>query len=316
MITLGLSSHRIDLLDFVQEEMEGHDIILLEEPPHPDFDRMLRGQISVEEYVADLETAFPEYSKMMCIILRDLYKKGKVIEQVEPYLETLQKIHEMLAHGKSMDEILQFSQEREVYLSENKATKALLDYYSKSMAGIFETVVEAVKKFAKADSQRGRLRERMRAKAIVDKVWKERGNIYIEAGYLHFPMFTYLKKGLGNTIKIRVVFLQRGPIRKLTGKSIRQILSPGDILTLRYALGKRQDQALENLLAARSLIYIKLISQDEIPSTHSQFPHTEEEIKLNDLLKLLSYEDCKILFKQIRFLERKEAKTAVESYFT
>ena len=314
MITLGLSSHRIEFLDFVRAEMERHDLILLEEPPHPGFDRMLRSHLTIEEYIEDLETAFPQYTSAMCIVLRELYKKRRVVQQVEPYLETLERIHEMLVRGVSPDEILQIPIKRGVYLSENKATKTLLNYYSKTLLGSFEQVVEGVKEFAEADAHRGKLREKMRAKAIAREAKNTKGDIYVEVGYLHFPMFIWLKRELGDDIKVKLVFLQSHLIKKLTGKSIRQILSPGDILTLRYGLGKKGNKATEDLLAARSLIYIKLLTQDEIPLDSSEFPHTEEEIKLSRLVERLTYEDCKRLFKKIRFLKREGASEVVTRY--
>lgn len=314
MITLGLSSHRIEFVDFVRAEMERHDLILLEEPPHPEFDRMLRSELTIEEYIENLETAFPQYTSAMCIVLRELYKKWRVIQQVEPYLETLERIHEMLVKGVSPDEILKIPIKREVYLSENKATKTLLDYYSKTMLGSFEQVVEGVKEFAEADAHRGKLREKMRTKAIADQAKNTKGDIYVEVGYLHFPMLINLKRELGDDIKVRLVFLQSYLIKKLTGKSIRQVLSPGDILTLRYGFGKKGNKSLEDLLAARSLIYIKLLTQDEIPLYSSEFPHTEGEIKLNKLVKRLTYEDCERLFKKIRFLKRERASEVVTSY--
>jgi len=314
MITLGLSSHRIEFLDFMRAEMERHDLILLEEPPHPRFDRMLRSELTIEEYIEDLETAFPQYSKMMCIVLRELYKKGRVIQQVEPYLKILEKIHEMLVRGVSPDEILKIPIKREVYLSESKATKTLLNYYSKTLLGTFEQVIEGVKEFAKADAHRGRLRERMRARAIANQAKDTKGDIYVEVGYLHFPMFINLKRELGDDVKVKPVFLQSHLIEKLTGKSIRQILSPGDILTLRYRFGKKGNKALEDLLAARSLIFIKLLTQDEIPLDSSEFPHTEEEIKLSNLVERLTYEDCERLFKKIRFLKKERASEVVTSY--
>lgn len=314
MITVSLSSHRIEILDLARREMERHDLILMEEPPHPDFHRMLRGELDVREYIRHLEAAFPKYSELVCMTLKELYKEGRAIRQVEPYLEILNRIYDMLEEGKSPEEIQHLPAEREVYLKESMATKALLDYYSQTMQDKFESVVEGVKNFAGADAERGKLREKMRAEAIAHEARNNTGDIYVETGYLHFPIVIYLKRVLEDVSKVRLVFLQEEIIRGLTGERIRQVLSPGDVLTLRYAFGKRGNKALEDLLAARSLIYIKLLTKDEIPFSHSPYPHTEEEIRLNRTLRLLGYDDCKSLYKSIRFLQKGEALEVVKSY--
>ena len=37
MITIGFSSHRAEIIPFARQIMEQHQIIVLEEPPHPNF---------------------------------------------------------------------------------------------------------------------------------------------------------------------------------------------------------------------------------------------------------------------------------------
>ena len=99
--------------------------------------------------------------------------------------------------------------------------------------------------------------------------------------------------------KVRVIFLLEPVIRELNGK--RRNFGPGDILTLRYALNRHPSQALADLLAARSLISIKLIETEELPPGASPAPHAEGEIRVGRIVDQLSFDDCENLFNTIAY---------------
>ena len=71
---------------------------------------------------------------------------------------------------------------------------------------------------------------------------------------------------------------------------------------------------LADLLAARSLIYIKLLQKDEMLPVDSDAPHSENEVRVNRVVDSLSLEDCRVLFDQIRLAERQRADRVVEGY--
>jgi len=58
-------------------------------------------------------------------------------------------------------------------------------------------------------------------------------------------------------------------------------MGPGDILTLNYAFNSGLEEDLANLLAARSLIYIKLIQKEEMIPGPSDASHSEDEVVIN-----------------------------------
>jgi hypothetical protein len=55
-------------------------------------------------------------------------------------------------------------------------------------------------------------------------------------------------------------------------------MDPGDILTLNYVFNSGLEEDLANLLAARSLIYIKLIQKEEMLPGPSDASHSEDEV--------------------------------------
>jgi len=119
---------------------------------------------------------------------------------------------------------------------------------------------------------------------------------------------------MGNTWKIRVVFLLEPVIRKPQGK--RRNLGPGDLLTLPYSYHRHPNRSLTDLLAARSLIYIKLLNKEELLPGATLAPHAENDIRVNHMVEQLSFEDCEKLFKSIRLDNRNLSLQAVEEYLT
>ncbi|MGD8255092.1 MAG: hypothetical protein PVH33_12410 [Syntrophobacterales bacterium] len=311
MITIGFSSHHLEALPYIREHMERHQIIVLEEPPSPHLQAMLDGSITINDYIMEFDSGFPEFDRRMSSLLRELHQAGARIIQAEPYLEKLLQIHELFADGKTADEVSRDPKFKNVYEAEKRATGALIAYYSQSMKAPFTAVVEGVKDFARADAKRLTLREKLRAKAI-SSLHRSNETMYVEAGYIHYPLYRYLRRELGNRHRIRVLYLLAPVIKKLQGK--RRNMGPGDILTLHYAFHGRLREELANMLAARSLIYIKLIEKEEIIPGKSETPHAEDEVKVNRLVDRLNFNQCRELFERIRLSKRAEAVELAQEY--
>lgn len=88
-------------------------------------------------------------------------------------------------------------------------------------------------------------------------------------------------------------------------------MGPGDILTLHYALGHNPPESLSDLLAARSLIYIKMIEKEELLPGSSPTPHCEDEVRINRIVDNMSLNDCAVLFDKLRRMSNREARAAV-----
>ena len=276
----------------------------------PEFHEMLEGRLSIDDYVMGLDSGFPEFQRRMCGLLQALHSGGKRVLQIEPYIERLLQIHERLADGETPREVVRNPGLQVVYEAEKEATGALLDYYKRSLTAPFEDVIEAVKAFARADAARLTLRERLRAQAIEPLAGGD-ADVYVEAGYIHYPLYIYLKRAVGPGPGVRVVYLLAPVVRRLGGR--RRNMGPGDILTLHYALHGGLSRARADLLAGRSLIYIKLLKKDELLPGTSAAPHSEDQTRVNGLVDRLTLEDCGTLFDQIRRAGRESALRAVEA---
>lgn len=313
LITIGFSPHRIETLPFAKQLMENHDIIILEEPYNPAFYEFLEDNLSLKEYLKTVDFWFPQFIKESSLIIKELYKKGKIIFQIEPYLEKLIKIQQKIAREEKIENILNDPELKEIYWVENKAIGKLLEFYQISLGENFLEIITAVKTFSKADAERFRLRDLLRAKAVL-KILPEKGRIYIEAGTIHLYFKRLIHFYLGKSWKIEHKFLLEKFLKPLTGRP--WIFPPGELLTLRYILKRKENIEIENLLAARSLIYIKIIPKEElIPSSKELFPHITQELKAIKMVNKLSFEDCAKLYKKLFFIKDPEtAKKIVENY--
>jgi hypothetical protein len=101
--------------------------------------------------------------------------------------------------------------------------------------------------------------------------------------------------------------------RELSGK--RHIFGPGDILTLHYVFHPETQDPGMDLLAARSLIYSKLLEKEEMVDSSHPHPHTKNEIETIRAANALTMKDCETIFPTIRFAPSVRARKIVEDFF-
>jgi len=297
-VSVGLSLHRPEMIPLISEAMRGHDAIFLEEPPAPGFDRMIRGELSIDDYLLPIDVEYPLFSRKMCDLLQDLYAEGKAILQVEPFVESLLSIHEFFAEGHKPEDLNKNSILLYVYRAERAATGALLAYYQTVGTGTFEKAIEAIIRFARADAARFRLRDSLRAQALVSLV-QEYPSSYIESGQIHYQLWRLLRDRLPSHVRVQPLFLADAALRSMGEKG--HLYGPGDQLTLLYIFHPTISQpGWENLLAARSMIYSKILEKQESNGDGETFPHLRDELACIQAARRLSVDDCRHLFPLIR----------------
>jgi hypothetical protein len=75
-ITLGYTAFRPETIPFAQQAMQGHDLVILEEPQTPRFEAMLAGEFAIKEYLLHTEFEFPACAAVQCRLLRGNTSKG------------------------------------------------------------------------------------------------------------------------------------------------------------------------------------------------------------------------------------------------
>jgi hypothetical protein len=310
-ITIGFSSHRLEVLSATFEEMAHHDAIALEEAPEENFSALLAGKISVADYLEDKDVEFPEFSAQQLEMAQRLDRQGKAILQVEPYQEKLIQIHELLAAGKPRAEVETRPEFKEVYAAESWASRALISFYATAHTAPFSQVVATVQEFARADAARFRLRDGLRAKALAP-LSKNYPRLYVEAGYIHLFLIKTLSKLVSGTARLKPKFLLASRSLPTIGRP--RPLGPGDLLTLHYIFNAALTAEKANLLAARSLIHIQLLDKGEMAPGTNPIPHLTDEIRAYQLSSRLSFEDCASLYPQVRTAPPEKAGAVVERY--
>jgi len=311
LITIGFSTHRPETLPFAAEQMQRHEAILLEETETPGFEQMLKGDLPIADYLRETDFEYPEFSRRSCELFQTLYRSGKQLFQVDPFITQLIAIHEFFASGGKPHEIEANTPRGIVYHAERDYSAALLAYYEKCLTAPFDEVVGLVKRFAREDAKRTRLRDRMRAEAIVALI-PPFESVYVEAGPLHLSLLNRLAKELPAEYRIRPVYLMAPIVRKLDTR--RQALSPGDKLTLLYTYRPDSRHPRVDRLAAQNLIYTKILIMEEMAGAENTFPHTRNEVESSALVQQLAYSDCEALYAHIKNSTTKEATEVVRAY--
>jgi hypothetical protein len=313
VITIGFSSHRLEVLPFVREEISHQEAIVLEEPPEKDFQDFLAGKITASAYLEDKDVEFPEFSLRQLEMIRGLHHEKKAIFQVEPYQERLIRIHEALAAGHIRAEVESRPEFMDIYAVESAASGALLRFYGAAHVAPFPRVVETVKAFARTDADRFRLRDALRAEALAPLARKY-SRLYVEAGYIHLFLLKALTRLTAGQVRLKPRFVLAS--RALPALGRPRPLGPGDLLTLQHIFGGKISPEKENLLAARSLIHIQLLDKTEKAPGADPTPHLTDEIQAVRLSSRLSWEDCANLYPKVRQAPPEKAVGLVNNYLS
>ncbi len=303
-ITLCYSAHRPETLSLTAGVMQDHDVILLEEPLHPDFRKALCGEVELEEHLLELDRDYPAFTLGQYRLLQQFFTAGKEILQIEPYLDQLLWIQYFLAEDHGPDEILPDTPAHAVLCAERDATKTLITYYKEVRGDNFSKILAAMNSFAIADARRFVLRDSLRAKRIFEILVPGK-NTYIEAGSIHLLLRDLLAKSLGKEWRLRTRDIDGEVVKMLNLNG--SLFSPGDELTLDYMYGRPVSREKWQSCCAQSLIYSKIITKEEISGTDGGFPHLRNEIESIAAVKRLSVEKCRTLFQRIRSLPSVEA---------
>lgn len=315
-IIVGHSRHWIEAISEMKKYMENCDLIILEEPEDELFDEMLRGEISVEEYIRHLKEdcfaktpAFPKFSSSLYNVLVELFERGIRIIQVDPYMSALDNIYSIIYNmegNASTDEILSTIERdpvlKEVYRVEKMRAAASIKYYS--LFNNFNKAIEAIKELSRAEAEMLKLRIELRASEICKRVCLDNANrIYVEAGDLHTPLSGKLARNLrksGIKAEITPVFHLSGAVSRITGGKLKYIFPPSHTIVLRRYWGIKEDD-YDDILAARSLIRMIFLERgtERMPSSHEENPKMRSEIAIDRFVSSLDLEGCRKIFNDV-----------------
>ena len=71
---------------------------------------------------------------------------------------------------------------------------------------------------------------------------------------------------------------------------------------------------MEDLLAARALIYNKLIRKEETASLSEPYPHMRDELQVIEVVKQLTLKNCADLFPLVKKVTTEEARDVIARY--
>ena len=185
-------------------------------------------------------------------------------------------------------------------------------YYQIVMSGSFNETIGTIKQFARMDAARFRLRDSLRAQALAPLV-KKYPSAFIEAGVIHYPLWRLLRRRVPPYHRVQLIFIADAALHTLGKKG--HLFGPGDLLTLMYVFHPTVAQPKrEAVLAARALIYSKLIAKEEVSDNLGALPHLRDELACIQISRRLSTADCRHLFPLVRSATSAEARQIVAEY--
>jgi len=251
------------------------DIIVVETEKDPYFQKMIRNDITVDEYLRICPYKFynPESSKRMFEFLKELYEKGAKVEQLNSEWQPLGGwIHKMKTNEVLVDSI---------------------------MKGDFEKAVYTAVEYAKISANWFKVADIARAAEIAEKIktgeWK--GYILVEAGTLHTLMKNTLSYQFRNmeNVTINSLYAREEDAGKVFGTRVSEVYDPRHELIRMYMYGKepaneKELKERENLLGARFVILCEVVPKN-LKDT--------DIFEATKLVNQLSYEACKKLFDKM-----------------
>lgn len=296
-ITVALTSHRVEELKQLEEEVSKNQVLILEELQNESLYQFFEGKMSVEDYISHIDTIFPVFTGEYLKLLKEFYNEGLEIVQIDPYSQHLEEIHRAIEEGR-VDELR--GKEMDVVKKvEKRVTYAWLKYQQEFVDQHFDEIVKGTVFFAQADAQRFRSKDLMRARHITRFLENsESPNILVETGRMHFLLPELLKKliedSYTDTASVDLVE------RTAESYNLQLVENPGNLLTEKYIINEKLRDEEARLMAAQGLIYISLIKKEELlPTAEHPCPHLEDEVEIAKHANSLSYEECKEEFQRI-----------------
>ncbi len=305
-VTLGFTVFRPETAPFAARAMAGHEVIILEEPLTPGFEEMLQGRLAIEDYLMLTEFEFPEYARQQCCTLQTLHSHGVSVLQIHPWMDELVGVHEFFVAGNTPAQIPRGGKAWKVYSREHEWSRKLLAFYTAAGKKDFKGILSAVIEFARADAEKIRDMDQDRAEAIA-KVTRS-SSVYVECGAIHHTMIGLLIKMLGHG-RIKTVHLMEEVCKERYG--VRRLIPPGDLLTFRYLVRAPENIAQETLLAARAMVYNRLMEKDETFDSVYAHPHMDAEAMVLQIINGLDTEQCRDIFGRIRHMGVRESLALV-----
>jgi hypothetical protein len=135
----------------------------------------------------------------------------------------------------------------------------------------------------------------------------------VEAGLMHYQLWRLLRSLLPSSTRANPVFLANPVLQSMGEKG--HLYSPGDQLTLLYIFHPNISQpGQEKLLAARAMVYSKILKKQESADDSGVLPHLRDELSCIRTAQRLSIEDCRELFPPIRRSGTLEAREILEDF--
>ncbi len=248
MLTVLYYPPRLEYLDLLFDFSRSFDVVIPEVPRIGVVEEFLRGGVSLDEVLMNIEYFDIDYARAFYVGLKRLVDRGVEVIPSDPYGE--RAIHARLAAvtGMHIENV-----DKYVLYIEARIGEVMRKYASSLSLGDFSGCVRYTVKYAKLDAERIRFKCELRARDITALAERLKGkDVLIHSDYYNIALHEYLKRKLG--CKPAVIDLRKIAEREV-GVEIPN--HPGLELTYSFLRGEIDDNRLFEL-GAKTLIYVTL----------------------------------------------------------
>lgn len=326
--------HTVDYVDKMKEltKKKLPDVVVLEEPESENFRRMLKGEVTVQEYVRSRGYTFKEAAIARCELVVELHKKGVKVEQIDP------------GHG------IAWVHYPSSLTFESAAEERIMRHIKN---GEFEKGVNAIINSMAIMAVETKKRDEMRAEEIARRIQNGelKGYVLVEAGSIHTKVKNILRERFkgSDEVEVKSEFARKENANEVFGRWALEVYSPLNELHRIYKnglegeldqkwmkkwgkrwrreggteefwdergrlerLGDRVSEWFdrsyggerERLLAARAAVMLRAGGlEDDL-----------KEMKIARMANKLNYDECKKVFEEMRGMDEEAAFKFLEGY--
>jgi len=296
-IIVALTPPRPESIQDLEEIVNKYNVrtIIFELPEPSLIDKFLRGEVTVDDVLLDLELEYPIFTRELLLLAKRLHDKGIKVLFIDPYQEIATRIKVKLFLRKGLEELDKDLTARYIAMLELNLGKIFQEYYKAYSRRDFDKLLEATLRYAKFDAERTRFRTELRIRKLQEIVENLDKPILIHTHFINKLLPRELERRLGKPIK--VVDLYEEQLKKI-GKRIEH---PGRRLTQAYLLHDETNIEKLKILAAKTIILVSQYPPAElIPTPENRYPMLKKDIEILEQLEgKENLEELKILYKKL-----------------
>ncbi len=296
-VIVALTPPRPESVQDLEELVDKYHIrsIVFELPEPSLLEKFLKGEVTVDDVLLDLELEYPIFTRELLLLAKRLHDRGIRVLFVDPYQEIATRIKVKLFLRKGLEELDRDLTARYIAMLELNLGKIFQEYYKAYSRRDFDKLVEVTLRYAKFDAERTRFRTELRIRRL-QELWNSiERPVLVHTHFINKLLPKEIERRLGTPVKVVDIYEEQ--LKKIG----RRIEHPGRRLTQAYLLHDENDPNKLKILAAKTVVLVSQYPPAElVPTPENRYPMLRKDIEILEQLEgKEDLEELKILYKKL-----------------